>query len=418
MERIERICGHLGAQQAQSRAQPNPTSSKSPEDIVIVSAVRTAIGRAKKGSFRNTHPGDLLVAVLKGVTERVNLDMGLIGDVVVGNVQEPSGFAMQARMHQLMAGYPLKVPITTCNRQCSSGLQAVAHIAAGIRSGFYEIGVAAGLESMSNAGNAMNLIGEVNSKAFESPIAASCLNTMGQTSENVAAEFKVSREKQDMMAVDSHRKALAAQAAGKFTEIVPVTTTVVDKKTGEEKTVTLTADEGPRAGTTMEKLSKLRAVFAEDGTTTAGNASQVSDGAAAALLMKRSKAQELGLPIKGVFRSFSVVGVRPEVMGIGPAEAIPLALAQAGITQDQVDVFEINEAFASQAVYCVETLGIDMKKVNPLGGAIALGHPLGCTGVRQVATLLPELERQNARYGVVSMCIGTGMGAAAVFERE
>jgi acetyl-CoA acyltransferase 1 len=295
--------------------------------------------------------------------------------------------------------------------------QAVAHVAAAIRAGFYDIGVAAGVESMSNAGNAMNLIGSVNNKAFQTPAAAQCLNTMGQTSENVATEFKISREKQDALAFASNNKALAAQAAGKFTEIVPVTTTVLDQA-GREITVTVTADEGPRAGTALSGLARLKPAFSSDGCTTAGNASQVSDGAAAALLMTRKRANELKLSIQGVFRSFATVGVRPEIMGVGPAAAIPLALKQAGITLADVDIFEINEAFASQTVYCIEKLGIDVKKVNPLGGAIALGHPLGCTGVRQVATLLPELARQNARFGVVSMCIGTGMGAAAVFERD
>jgi acetyl-CoA acyltransferase 1 len=251
-------------------------------------------------------------------------------------------------------------------------------------------------------------------------LARDCMIPMGQTSEIVAQRYGITREMQDAMAVDSHRKALDAQAGGLFLdEIVPVTTEVEDRQTGEVSSVTVRADEGPREGSTMSRLAKLRTVFKEDGTTTAGNASQVSDGAAAVLLMRRSKAQALGLPVMGTLRGFKVVGVAPDEMGVGPAFAIPALLESFdGIGIDDIDVFEINEAFASQAVYCVKKLGIPMEKVNPLGGAISLGHPLGCTGARQIATLLHQLKRTKQKLGVVSMCIGTGMGAAALFENE
>lgn len=247
--------------------------------------------------------------------------------------------------------------------------------------------------------------------------AANCLLPMGLTSENVAEKFNVSRKKQDEFSALSHQKAAEAQRNGWFEEIIPVSTKIVDEK-GVEKDIIVKEDDGIRGNTTFQSLSKLKPAFKENGTTTAGNASQVSDGAAAVLLMKRKTAQKLNLPILGKFISFATIGVPPEIMGIGPAEAIPKALEKASLKQADIGVFEINEAFASQAVYCVEKLGIDVKKVNPQGGGIALGHPLGCTGARQIATILPELKRLGQKYGVVSMCIGTGMGAAAVIERE
>ncbi|NXO93600.1 THIKB thiolase, partial [Certhia brachydactyla] len=284
--------------------------------------------------------------------------------------------------------------------------------------------------------------GDISSNMMDNPKARDCLIPMGITSENVAEKFGVSRKKQDAFALASQQKdfwnesmvryfhsgfglgslepecgSAKAQQMGLFkAEIVPVKTTVTDDE-GNKKTITVHQDEGIRPSTTLEGLAKLKPAFKEDGSTTAGNASQVSDGAAAVLLAKRSKAAQLGLPVLGVLRSFAVVGVPPDVMGIGPAYAIPVAVEKAGLTLNDIDIYEINEAFASQAVYCVEKLGIPMEKVNPLGGAIALGHPLGCTGARQVVTLLNELKRRGKRaYGVVSMCIGTGMGAAAVFE--
>lgn len=263
----------------------------------------------------------------------------------------------------------------------------------------------------------MSAVGDVSPKVFENESAKDCLIPMGITSENVAAKFGISRMDQDKLSVKSHHKAAKAQSENKFVEeIVPVKTTIKDGD--KEKEIVVTKDDGPRADTTLEGLAKLKPAFKKDGTTTAGNSSQVSDGAAAVLLARRSVAKKLGLQILGSLKSYAVKGVPPAIMGIGPAVAIPEALKKAGLTIKDIDVFEINEAFASQAGYCVKALDIPEEKVNPNGGAIALGHPLGCTGARQTATLFAELKRTGKKYGVVSMCIGTGMGAAAVFERE
>jgi len=300
----------------------------------------------------------------------------------------------------------------TVNRQCSSGLQALADVVANIKTGQYEVAIAGGAESMSL--NPMSWEGQINEAAMEHPQANGCYMGMGQTSENVAERYKIGRKEQDEFAVESHRRAAAAQQAGKTkAQIVPV-----EIKNDEGKTITVDKDEGIRAETTLASLGKLKPAFKENGSTTAGNASQVSDGAAAVLAMKRSTAERLKLPILGTFRSYSVVGVEPSIMGVGPAYAIPDAVKRAGLTLDDIDVYELNEAFASQATFCIKHLGLDTKKVNPNGGAIALGHPLGCTGGRMVADILPELARQGKRYGVISMCIGSGMGAAAVLENE
>jgi len=315
-----------------------------------------------------------------------------------------------------MAGFPEQVPITTVNRQCSSGLQALANIVGEIKSGFIDIGIAAGVESMSQ-NDMMSSVGEINPRVFEHNKARDCLLTMGETSENVAQEYGITREEQDVFSAQSQQKAAKAQKEGKFdNEIIPVTVKVKNQN-GEEQTVTVSKDEGIRV-TTPQDLGKLKPAFKENGTTTAGNSSQVSDGAAAVLAMRRGTAKRLGLQVLGTFRSLSAVGVPPSVMGIGPAFAIPEAVKKAGLKLEDIDVSEINEAFASQAVYCVKKLGIPMNKVNPNGGAVALGHPLGCTGARQVATILSEMRRNKSRYGVVSMCIGTGMGAAAVLELD
>jgi acetyl-CoA acyltransferase 1 len=402
-----------------SAAFTSAVGVKSPDDIVIIKSVRTAVGKAKRGSFKNTGPDNLLAPVLKHLVQTTpQIKPELYGDVVIGTVLPPGAQgATEVRVAALLAGLPDIVPCTTVNRQCSSGLQAIANVASAIKAGYYDIGIAGGVESMSS--NSMDRWdGGINQEALQHPSAKGCYLNMGQTSENVAERYGVSRETQDQFAALSHKKAAEAIKAGKFRdEIVPVTVTVEDDK-GNSKTITVSQDEGVRADTTAEKLGKLRPVFKEGGTTTAGNSSQVSDGAAACIITKRSVAQKLGLPIFGVLRSFAAVGVEPAVMGIGPAVAIPAAVKMAGISLQDVDVYEINEAFASQAVYCVQKLGIPVEKVNPNGGAIALGHPLGCTGARQTATILNELKRRNARFGVVSMCIGSGMGAAAVYERE
>jgi len=389
---------------------------KSDDDVVIVSAIRTAIGKAKRGGFKDTHPTDLLAAVLKATIERTKIDPKLIEDVCVGTVLPPGGGATQARMAMFLAGLPETTSVSTVNRQCSSGLQALANIAAAIKNGYINIGIAAGVESMSQH-DMMAAVGELNPKFMEHEKAKNCLMSMGDTSENVAEKFGISRQEQDKFAYESQLKASKAQKEGKFVnEIIPVTT-VVKGPDGTEQTITVSQDEGIRA-TTLEALTKLKPAFKEGGTTTAGNSSQVSDGAAAVLVMKRSVANKLGLQIQGVFRYFAVCGVPPEIMGVGPAVAIPEVLKKANMTVNDIDVYEINEAFASQAFYSIKKLNIPMERVNPNGGAIALGHPLGCTGARQIATILNELKRQKKKFGVVSMCIGTGMGAAAIIENE
>ncbi|CAH2281944.1 3-ketoacyl- thiolase, peroxisomal [Pelobates cultripes] len=352
---------------------------------------------------------------MTAVLQDLNLSPDKIGDICVGNVLQPGAGALVARVAQFLSGIPETVPNHTINRQCSSGLQAIIDIAGGIRNGSFDIGLACGVESMSL--RSVGDPGDLSPRTMDVQKASDCTIPMGITSENVAERFGVTRQKQDTFSLRSQQKAAAAQQAGRFrNEIVPVNTKFTDDQ-GNTKTITVSNDEGIRANTTLEGLNKLRPAFKENGSTTAGNSSQVSDGAAAVLLAKRSTAVQLGLPIMGVLRSYAVVGVPPDVMGIGPAYAIPVALEKAGLTIHDIDVYEINEAFASQAVYCVEKLGIPVEKVNPNGGAIALGHPLGCTGARQTITLLNELKRRGKRaFGVVSMCIGTGMGAAAVFE--
>lgn len=424
MERVNRIMSQNAAQQpAQAQAQSNATAAsarpKHDDDIVIVSALRTAIGKAKRGQFKDTHPTTMLVPVLAAVCDSVGLDKKHVDDIVVGNVLTPGSFATQGRMATFMAGFPSSTSFHSVNRQCSSGLQAVAEVAAAITAGQYDVGIAAGVESMSTS-DMMGSVGPLSNEVFTNADAKACLVPMGITSENVAAKYGVSRNEQDAFALESHRRALHATKTGRFqSEIVPVATTVVDKKTGVKTQINVTQDDGPRDGLSMPALAKLRAVFQKGGSTTAGNASQMSDGAAAVLLMKRSTARRLNVQVIGCFRSFAVKGCPPLVMGIGPAVAIPAALAKAGIgSVDDVDVYEVNEAFASQAVYCCRKLKLNLETVNPNGGAIALGHPLGCTGARQVATILAELKRTGGRVGVVSMCIGTGMGAACVLERE
>ncbi|GLU07874.1 hypothetical protein SLE2022_248130 [Rubroshorea leprosula] len=387
------------------------------DDVVIVAAYRTAICKSRRGGFKDTLPDDLLAPVLKAVIQKTNLDPSEVGDIVVGTVLAPgSQRGIECRMAAFYAGIPDTVPIRTVNRQCSSGLQAVADVAVYIQAGYYDIGIAAGLECMTI--DAIGNVPKVNPKVESFSQARDCLLPMGITSENVAQRYGVTRLEQDQAAVESHRR--AAAATGKFKdEIIPVSTKIVDPKTGVEKPVTVFVDDGIRPNANLADLAKLKPAFKKDGSTTAGNASQVSDGAAAVLLMKRSVAIQKGLPILGVFRSFAAVGVDPAVMGVGPAVAIPAAVKSAGLELNDIDLFEINEAFASQFVYCCKKLELDPEKVNVNGGAIALGHPLGATGARCVGTLLNEMKRRgkDCRFGVISMCIGSGMGAAAVFER-
>ncbi|KAL5562068.1 hypothetical protein UlMin_031815 [Ulmus minor] len=389
------------------------------DDVVIVAAYRTAICKAKRGGFKDTPADDILAPVLKAVIEKTKISPSEVGDIVVGTVLPPGSIrAIECRMAAFYAGFPDTVPIRTVNRQCSSGLQAVADVAAAIKAGFYDIGIGAGLEYMTV--DRISTVGKANPKTQAFAQARDCLLPMGITSENVAERYGVTRQEQDQAAVESHRRAAAATASGKFRdEIIPVSTKIVDPKTGAEKPVIVSIDDGIRPNANLSDLAKLKPAFKKDGSTTAGNASQVSDGAGAVLLMKRSVAMQKGLPILGVFRSFAAVGVDPAVMGIGPAVAIPAAVKSAGLELGDIDLFEINEAFVSQFVYCLKKLKLDPEKVNVNGGAIALGHPLGATGARCVATLLNEMKRQgkDCRFGVISMCIGSGMGAAAVFER-
>jgi acetyl-CoA acyltransferase 1 len=335
----------------------------------------------------------------------------------VGTVLLPAAGFAALRMAQAAAGIPpAVVAMRTVNRQCASGLQAVADIANSIRSGEIGIGIGAGVESMSCFPMDTLKPVEVDWKIMgQIEGALDCLMPMGITSDTVVREYGLERYKLDDFAAQSHQKAAAAVRAGKFvSEIVPVT--IINKTNGT--TTTVTADDGIRPQTTPEILSQLKPAFIPKGTTTAGNSSQTTDGAAAVLLMTRREAGRRGLPIVGIWRGFATAAVPPKLMGIGPAVAIPAVLKLVGLKTADIDVFEINEAFSSQASWCIETLGLDMAKINPNGGAIALGHPLGCTGARMIATLLPELHRRKARYGVVSMCIGTGMGAAAVIEVE
>ncbi|XP_021357349.1 3-ketoacyl-CoA thiolase B, peroxisomal-like [Mizuhopecten yessoensis] len=412
MERMQVVFGHLPRSVQLSPVSGAGRFVDRPDDIVVISALRTPIGKANRGSFKDTYADDLLSAVIGGVMKESGVTPQQIGDICVGNVND-SKAAFTARVAQFYSGIPETVPVYTTNRQCSSGLQAFMNVAGSIRNNQCDMGIGAGFEQMTmNKGNEATF----NPNLFEVEKAKNCLVPMGITSENVAEKYGLTREEQDQFALTSQLRAFKAQKEGLFKdEIVPVPTTIKDKD-GNETKITVTKDDGIRP-TTLEGLLKLRPAFKKGGTTTAGNSSQVSDGAAAVLLARRSEAVRLNLPILGVLRGYAVGGCPPELMGIGPAIAIPMLLSKTGMTTEEIEIFEINEAFASQAKYCVDKLGIPSEKVNPKGGAIALGHPLGCTGARQIATLLHELKRRGKKsYGVVSMCMGTGMGAAAMFE--
>jgi len=424
MNRIARIAGHVqsSAQDMGLGAQPTAgycAAAKGEDDVVICCAVRTPLCKAKRGSFKDTAPELLLAAVFKEVVARTKVNPKDIGDIQIGNVLQPGASGLTSRMGQFIAELPYEIPLSTVNRQCSSSLQATAAIAAFIKSGIIDVGLAGGVENMSMFPMMATIdITKLSKDVLDYPDAEACLLPMGLTSENVAAAYGIPRDRQDIMAADSHKKALAAQKNGWFKEeIVPVTVETKGKD-GKIQTKVISEDEGPRAGVTAESLGKLKPAFKAGGSTTAGNSSQVTDGAAMVLLARRSVAKKLGLPIVARFRSFACVGVDPKLMGIGPAFAIPPALEKAGLKVEDIDIYEINEAFASQATMSVDHLKIPMEKVNPKGGAIALGHPLGATGARQIATLLPELKRQGKKLGVTSMCLGSGMGAASVIELE
>ncbi|KAL8243772.1 hypothetical protein R6Q59_010030 [Mikania micrantha] len=400
--------------------------SKKPTDVVILSSLRTPVTRAVKGGFRDAYDHELLSHVLKATLKaNPNLDPAKINDVSVGVVLAELGGSKAARMAQLHAGFSEKTALHTVNRACSSGLAAVTNIAHMITVGSIDIGVGAGMESMTrNYGSrAIPTMLWKELKTSENKDARDCIMPMGLTSENVAKRYRISREDQDQFSVESHHKASKAQKEGLFDkEIVPVEVNQFDPEHPDAppKRAVVDMDDGIRHEISVEKMARLKPAFSKDGFSTAGNSSQVSDGAAATLMMRRSTATELGLTssIIGKWIGTQTVGCLPDEMGIGPAIAIPELLEHTGISKDDVGIWEINEAFASQALYCIRELGIEPEKVNPKGGAIALGHPLGMTGTRQLATLMPELERQGKELGVVSMCIGTGMGMAGLFARE
>eukprot|EP00920_Eleutheroschizon_duboscqi_P036746 GHVT01088326.1.p1 GENE.GHVT01088326.1~~GHVT01088326.1.p1 ORF type:complete len:415 (-),score=108.79 GHVT01088326.1:853-2097(-) len=392
------------------------------DDVVVCCAVRTPLTRAKKGGLKDCFPEDLLRPLMVEVVARTGVSPSAIEDVCIGNVLQSGAGALSSRVGQLLGGLPASVPLAVVNRQCSSGLQAIANVAGSISSGFISVGLAGGVESMTHFDMMETLNPQKLSPAtFEHEEARNCLLPMGLTSEILSERFGVTRESMDAFSVASHTKAAAARQLGRFKEEivpVPLSRTKQEEEEGATAAATqfVTEDDGIRPATNLKSLAKLKPSFKDGGRTTAGNSSQMSDGASLTLLARRSAARRLGLPILAALRSFAVVGVPPDIMGIGPAKAIPQALEQAGLSVDDISIFELNEAFASQAVWCVQELQLPLEKVNPKGGAIALGHPLGCTGSRQLASLLPELRRTAGRYGVVSMCIGTGMGAAAVFE--
>jgi acetyl-CoA acyltransferase len=391
------------------------------QDVYIVAATRSPVGKAPRGVFRNTRPDDLLAHVIRGVVAQApGIDVNRIDDAVIGCAMPEAEQGMNvARIGTLLAGLPDTVAAVTINRFCSSGVQAIAMAADRIRLGEADLMLAGGTESMSMVPMMGHKIA-MNPAVFQDENIAIAYG-MGITAEKVAEQWKVSREDQDAFALASHQKALAAIAGGEFRdEITPyvladhypnlATRGIVDD------TRTIDTDEGPRKDTSLEGLAKLRPVFRMGGSVTAGNSSQMSDGAGAVLLASEQAIKDYGLTPLARFVSFAVAGVKPEIMGIGPIAAIPKVLKQAGITKDQLDWIELNEAFAAQALAVIRDVGLDASKVNPLGGAIALGHPLGATGAVRAATIVHGLRRRKQKYGLVTMCIGTGMGAAGLFE--
>ncbi|CAH1217728.1 3-ketoacyl-CoA thiolase [Paenibacillus plantiphilus] len=388
-------------------------------DAVIVSAVRTAVGKSRKGSLAGTRAEDMGRAVLRAAVERVpGLLPGEIEDVIIGCAMPEGEQGLNfARIMSLYAGFPAATPAVTVNRFCASGLQAIAYAAERIRLGEAEVIIAGGVESMSH-------VPMTGFKLSPHPRIADIMPEvymgMGHTAEEVAKRYGISRQAQDIYAAESHRKAAAAISAGRFLEeIVPlqVRSEGVDQHGRPfARSFIFNTDEGVRADTTSDILAMLKPSFARDGTVTAGNASQMSDGAAAVVVMSRARAEKLGAQPLAVFRAYSVAGVAPEIMGIGPIEAIPKALGRAGLKLEEIDLFELNEAFAAQCIPIIERLGIRPEAVNVNGGAIALGHPLGCTGAKLTVSLIHELRRRGGGTGVVSMCVGGGMGAAGVLE--
>jgi acetyl-CoA acyltransferase len=388
-------------------------------EVIIASAVRTAVGKAPRGTLRTTRPDDLAAAAINGALARIpQLDKAEVEDVILGCAMPEAEQGMNvAKVAAFRAGMPITTSAMTINRYCASGLQSIAIAADRIRSGAADVILAGGTESMSYVPMGGNKI-SLNPWLVENYPGSYI--SMGLTAERVAAHYGVSREQQDQFSYESHQKALAAQAAGRFDdEIVPVEVTSAvpgAKSKVTPVTSSFAKDEGPRTDTSLEALAKLKPVFHAKGSVTAGNSSQMSDGAAAAVVMSRSRADALGIKPMARFIAFAYAGCDPEEMGIGPIYAIPKALKMAGLSLEDIDVFELNEAFAAQALAVVKVLGIDPSKLNPNGGAIALGHPLGCTGAKLTATILREMARRKAKYGMVTMCVGGGMGAAGIFE--
>lgn len=390
-------------------------------NVYIIDALRTPVGKAPRGVFKNTLPDDLLAHTISALVKRHStVDWDAIGDVVIGCAMPEAEQGMNvARIASLLAGIPESVPAMTINRFCSSGVQSIATAAASIRNGDMHLALAGGVESMSMVPLGGNKY-TANPSIFSNEHVAIAYG-MGITAENVAKQWEISREQQDEFATESHKKAVAAQARGDFKdEIVPIEITIRQPDLSTYTTIIkkkmISDDEGPRADTSYDVISKLKPVFAVRGTVTAGNSSQTSDGAGIALLASEEAVKKYNLKPMGRLLSYAVEGVPPAIMGIGPIKAIPVALKRAGLTLDQIDWIELNEAFAAQALAVIKDLGLPREKVNPLGGAIALGHPLGATGAIRTATLLHGLQRTKGRYGMVTMCIGTGMGAAAIFE--
>lgn len=388
-------------------------------EVVIVSAVRTPVGKAPRGTLRATRPDDLAAFAMMGALERIpQLDKKEIEDVILGCAMPEAEQGMNvARVASFRAGLPLETAAMTINRYCASGLQSIALAADRIRSGSAEVILAGGTESMSYVPFGGNKI-SINPWLVENYPGS--YMSMGLTAERVAAHYGITREAMDQFSFESHQKALAAIAAGRFDdEIVPVTVTntkISSKSRSEAVEIIFRQDEGPRADTSLEALAKLKPVFHAKGTVTAGNSSQTSDGAAAAVVMSASRASALGIKPMAKFIAFAYAGCDPEEMGIGPVYAVPKALKMAGLSLEDIGVIELNEAFAAQSLAVIKVLGFDPAKVNVNGGAIALGHPLGCTGAKLTASLLREMPRRNAKYGMVTMCVGGGMGAAGIFE--
>ncbi|MDR0125462.1 acetyl-CoA C-acetyltransferase [Bacillus zhangzhouensis] len=387
-------------------------------EAVIVAGARTPVGKAKKGSLKHVRPDDMGALCVKETLKRAGDYDGQIDDLIIGCATPEAEQGLNvARNIGALAGLPYTVPAITINRYCSSGLQSIAYAGERIMLGQAETILAGGVESMSQ----VPMMGHsIRPNALLAEQAPEYYMSMGHTAEQVAQKYQVTRQDQDAFAVRSHQKAARALQEGKFSdEIVPVDVTerrVGDQYQLEEHPFTFSQDEGVRAGTTEEILSTLRPAFSTKGTVTAGNSSQTSDGAACVMMMDRAKASSLSLQPLAKFRAFAVGGVPPEVMGIGPVEAIPRALKIAGLELKDIGLFELNEAFASQAIQVIRHLGIDEEKVNVNGGAIALGHPLGCTGTKLTLSLIHEMKRRNEQFGIVTMCIGGGMGAAGIFE--